>query len=77
MSHGSPVVVFIAARGLLEFQFHCPTNDKIQSHEPSVRSQRAKVARNGKSRGQGKSFFSEKSRYFHLLSILTISDGKM
>lgn len=56
LSHGSPVVVFTAARGLLEFQFHCLTNDKIQSHEPSVRSQRAKVARNGKSRGQGESF---------------------
>lgn len=29
------------------------TNDKKQSHEPSVRSQRAKVARNGKSPGGG------------------------
>ena len=42
-----------------------------------MRSQRAKVARNGKSRGGGGELFSDKSRSWHLLSILTILDGKM
>ena len=31
------------------------TNDEKQPHEPSVRSLRAKVARNGKDRGGGQS----------------------
>ena len=63
MSHGSPVVVFIAARGLLEFQFHCPTNDKIQSHEPSVRSQRESGAK-WKKPWTGEEFFLGKEPIF-------------
>ena len=54
-----------------------PQMIKKQSYEPSVRSLRAKVARNGKSRVGGGELFSDKSRYWHLLSILTIFDGKM
>ena len=36
-----------------------------------------KVAQNGKSRGGGGELLSDKSRYWHLLPILTIFDGKV
>ena len=42
-------------------------NDEKQSHEPSVRSQRAKVARNKKAVGEtGGELFLDKTRYWHI-----------
>ena len=54
------------------------TNDKKQSHEPGMRSQRSKVTGNGKScGGREGELFSDKSQYRHVLSMLTILDREI
>ena len=54
------------------------TNDKKQSHEPGMRSQRSKVTGNGKScGGREGELFSGKSQYRHVLSMLTILDREI
>ena len=67
----------VQARNHINVVFFFLKYDKVVFKSRGVRSQRAKVARNGKSReGEGE-LFSDKSRYWHLLSILTIFDGKI
>ena len=70
---GSQWISIVQALNHIKLVFFFIKCDEVVYKSRGVRSQRAKVARNGKSRGVGGDLFSDKSRYWYLLSIFAPS----